>query len=146
MKRLSTLLATMAFAVACSGEVETKAGNVAEHYQRAVECAGTHMAISKLDTAIAQTDAQSFPTNAEQAREGAARNDRAADRIRRIAEQLGADPTVGRTSEQVARDIAAADRAWGQRVPVSVDFVELVEEMDAEMRNCVTEFGAPAEE
>lgn len=114
-------------------------GSVEARYQRAVECAATHMGVGNLYTAIASADADASPDRAAEMRSTAQERFRTARQFGDIAIEIGAAPEIGKTREQVIQDIGAADQAIGARGTAAADFTAFGVELGREADRCAGE-------
>ncbi|QLC21455.1 hypothetical protein HFP51_04205 [Parasphingopyxis sp. CP4] len=109
-------------------------------YDRAVECAATAMNVSNVFDIIAQTDADSDPDRAADARQSAETNIQQAREFVRLAESLGSEPGKGRDNEAVMADVGRMDSQIRQRGRDAEDFFEFARQIAQESDQCDREF------
>lgn len=119
---------------------EALAGAGPMTYDRAVECAATAMNVSYVFDIIAQTDADSDPDRAADARQSAETNIQQAREFVRLAETLGSEPGKGRDNEAVMADVGRMDSQIRQRGRDADDFFEFARQIAQESDQCDREF------
>ncbi|MBC2777878.1 hypothetical protein [Parasphingopyxis marina] len=108
-------------------------------YDRAVECAATALNVSNVFDVIASTHDDGDPARAAQARSGAQDNLAQARIFVGLAEQIAADPGIGKSRDAVLADIDVVDRRIRQRGSSAEDFTTFVTQIASESDQCDAE-------
>ncbi len=109
---------------------------VQAQYDDAVGCAATAMNVANVFTVIASTDEDSNPEQAARARSNAEQNMADAHGYAQQAEQLAANPEIGKTRDEVMADIDGVDRAIRQRGSDAEDFTVFATDLARESDQC----------
>jgi hypothetical protein len=117
-------------------EAQQAASSPQERYDRAVECAATTVNVANVFNVIASTDEDSNPAQAERARSSANENMAQARAFAQLAEQIAADPAIGKSRDEVVQDIDAIDRQIRQRGQNAEDFMGFATQIAREADAC----------
>lgn len=112
--------------------------SVQAQYDEAVGCAATAVNVAQVFNVIASTDEDNNPDQAAQARGNAEQNMAEARVFAQQAEQIAADPEIGKSRDEVMADIDGVDRVIRQRGRDADDFMAFATELARESDQCDT--------